>query len=313
MFFRILRTASTILLIAVVLCGALPAMTHANPSATLNLTPATINITQGASVTLTIKVAAGANQITGAQACLTYDNTKLSAGTPDTSSSALGYPTPSSSSDCTAGEIQVSRFDFTPVSGTFILATIAFTATSAQSVVTNINFDNATSYVKDNVTTDGNGNFISILSSSSGSSLTLNPVAAPTPPTPPTSPPPPAPTTPATKPTKAPAPPTPSPVTTTPKETEHQIATIAQPNIIPAPPPVTKVIAAPTSKPNNTPHYIIGAATIAALLAICAAIKFALLPFLTKRKLATMPQVILSPDPITPVATAIDGDKSIRP
>jgi hypothetical protein len=303
----VFRYVLSVFVLLLLLTSLISTTAHANPSASMALNPSAAGITIGSSVTLTVQIVAGANQIIAAQACVTYDSSKVSAGTPNVSGSALAYSTPSSSADCSAGEVQISQYGLPAFpSGTFTLGTITFTALVSNTTAS-IGFDSGTSYIKDNATVDGGGNPINIMTGSTGSTLTLNAVpATPPPATPPSNPP----STPSggTTPTKQPTTPTtPAATPTTPA--------VADPPATPAAAtlPTTTTTPAPQNpdpfpkEPKSKAPFIIGGASVFGIIVIGLVVKFFLLPFLNKRKL-DVPTA-----PIAPIQETSPIDTIIQP
>jgi fibronectin type 3 domain-containing protein len=149
--------------------------TNASPTTSLSMASSSGTLTTGSQVAITVKVSAGANQITGAQACVSYDATKLSLTSIDTSTSPLHNAIPAGSGDCNPGQAQISRFDTTPASGDFTLGILNFSVIQASTTAT-LGFDTNKSYIRDNASTDANGNYINILTTATGSTLTLDPI-----------------------------------------------------------------------------------------------------------------------------------------
>lgn len=293
----VIRTSMVTALLLYLTIGVAPTASAA--SATLSLTPATASVTQGSDIQLTIRINAGANQITGAQACITFDSAKLTLTQTDISSSAFSYTTPGSSSDCSAGQTQVSRFDITQPSGTLTLAVLTFRANQGGATA-NVSFDNTTSYIKDNDSTDGSGNYISILTGSTGTSVTLNAIpAAPA----------------------SPAPATPPPAkakTTTPKATTPAIVNNTPPAVTETAPAQTSssdVTAEAAPTPTTTPKitkkaasnkvaYIVAGIVLAVLIAAGLVAKFVGIPgvplFAKKRMMSGSSLVSPPQDPELP-------------
>jgi hypothetical protein len=141
------------------------------------ISPVTTNISQGSSVVMTIQVNTAA-PVYAVQACLIYDAAKLQLTNTDYSGDPLGSTTgPAPSTDCSAGEIQLGRYDTTPASGTFTLAKLTFKAVLSSGSTT-ISFDEARSSI-DGTTPSG----------SNSSTATLKPVPVPDPSPTPASPP----------------------------------------------------------------------------------------------------------------------------
>lgn len=243
-------------------------------SATMYLTPATGSITQGSDIQLTIKVAAGTNKIIAAQACIQYDKTKLQLIQTDTTSSPLPNEKPSDPGyNCPPGELQVSQYGTSFPSNTFNLAVLTFRALQANTSDT-LSFNNTKSYVMDNATTDSSGTYVSILSGTTGSTITLSPVPVPAPTAQPATPAPTITKTPA--PSATPTASTPPKTTVTPRPTTPVPAVIettqspVAPKAVSTSPTVPKKDAAkPSSKKISSAAmlYLVGGVLSVAILA----------------------------------------------
>ncbi len=175
---------SCVALLLIYTAASLSPISLAAAPVTMKIATPTSTVANGSTISLTIQVDAGTNQITAAQACLMYDTSKLTLINTDSSSSTLPSVTPGSSTDCSVGQAQISRFAFSPnaktvnpASGTFSLAVVTFQAKQSGTTAT-ISFDTAKSYIKDTATTTTNGNYSNILAGTSGVTLTLNSLTA---------------------------------------------------------------------------------------------------------------------------------------
>jgi hypothetical protein len=146
-------------------------MAHEVPK--ISLTPLSVNAAKDAQTTVTVVVDSYDSKITAAQACIAYDKTQLEIVKTDFTKSALPSVTPSEpSSDCAAGDIQISRYGLTDhPSNTFTLGSVVFKVLATKGE-TKLNLDKTKSFLYDDTSTGKN-----ILEELNGSSIVASKVA----------------------------------------------------------------------------------------------------------------------------------------
>lgn len=233
-------------------------------SATISISPTAVGVTQGSSTVVTVNINAAANNITAAQACVSYDTSKIQLTNTDYTTSPLGTTTPSGGTDCPAGQIQLSRYTLPPFpNGTFALAKLTFKALVAGGTTT-VSVNNGSSYIYDDTGTATN-----ILVAPAGSSvLSLESIPA--------APPSASPSTPAAQ---NPPASTPS-VTDTSRKNKSETATSPQAiqatssdvqEALPSDTPATNVVSSKKNKSTYTVYIIVGVVLATFAAAIVAA------------------------------------------
>jgi hypothetical protein len=256
-------------------------------SGTMSLSAASGSLQQGSSTVVTVQVSAGTD-ITAAQACVSYDSSKLSLTNTDYSGTPLDATTPSSAStDCSAGQVQIGRYSLTShPSGNFTLARLTFKALASSG--SNALTIGSKSFLYDNTASDPPG--ILNLDGSTGTTISFTAIPSPEPSPSPSSP---APTT-STKQTTKSSGTTASATTTTSSaaaitdagrstDTELTQAVSADVHV-----PLTRTSANTTAEAKNAKSrrtlFILIGATFASIIAAVVMAKFLGVPGLPRRQ-----------------------------
>jgi chitodextrinase len=143
---------------------------------TMNLSPATANVGLGSTVSIAVTENSG-TAVNAGEADLTYDATKLQFVSVDTTSTAFSFVANcgAGQQSCTNGEVYLGFYTTTPVTGQQNIAVVTFKTIGLGS--TSIAFDPATSGIADATTNT------SVLTGTTGSTLTVSDTTAPGTPT----------------------------------------------------------------------------------------------------------------------------------
>lgn len=147
------------------------AASHASGTATISLSPASGNVSLGASYTVTIVENSGSTSVNAVQANLSYDQTKFQYVSIDTTAGPFGLTAQASGGN---GAVNIAVATSTPVTGQQTVAKVTFTAIATGS--TPINFTAGTGIADASSNTD-------VLGTSTGGTYTIADTTAPSVPT----------------------------------------------------------------------------------------------------------------------------------
>lgn len=154
-------------------------VTHAASAGTINLSPASSNVSLGSNVTTTVYVNSGTTLVNTAEADLKFDTSKLQFVSIDTSTSGFDLPVEGALNPDDNSIVRITSGDRTPGSGQQILAVVTFKTIAAGSA--SINIEPSSLIFQDTGGTTSTNIFTS--TGSTGSTITVNDTTAPTTPT----------------------------------------------------------------------------------------------------------------------------------